>query len=97
MGTEGFAQVMARSMDGYLAMQSAFGRGMEQYLRALNLPTRADITGLGERVGQLEQRIEELTGLLATRESEALPAPSATPAPRRTAKTRAAAKRADRA
>ena len=60
MGTEAYAQLMARSMDGFLAMQSAFARSMEQYLRALNLPTRTDITQLGERIGMLEQRLDML-------------------------------------
>ena len=58
MGTPEFAQMMARSMDGYLAMQATFAKGMEQYLRALNLPTRTDITQLAERVALLEQKID---------------------------------------
>lgn len=61
MGTEAFGQMMSRSMDSYLTMQAGFSRGMEQYLRALNLPTRADIVQLGERVALLEQKIDSLT------------------------------------
>ena len=58
MGTDAFAQVMARSMDGYLAMQTTFAKGMEQYLRALNLPTRTDLNQIAERVALLEQKID---------------------------------------
>lgn len=60
MGTEAFGQMMSRSMDSYLTVQSTFSRGMEQYLRALNLPTRADIVQLAERVALLEQKIDTL-------------------------------------
>jgi polyhydroxyalkanoate synthesis regulator phasin len=68
MGTEAFAQTMARSMDGYLAMQANFARAMEQYLRALNIPTCTDLLQLAERIGMLEQRIADLTTALAGRD-----------------------------
>ena len=64
MGTDQFAQLMSRSMESYTAMQAAFARGMEQYLRAFNIPTRADIAQLAERVAMLEQKIDALTGAL---------------------------------
>jgi hypothetical protein len=85
MGTEGFAQMMARSMDGYLTLQASFARGMEQYLRALNIPTRTDITQLAERVGMLEEKIETLTGLI----NAARLADSAERAPARSSESRA--------
>lgn len=77
MGTEQFAQWLGRSMDGYLAMQNAVATGMEQHLRALNIPTRSDIAQLGERIGQLEQRIEELSALLVMEEPGTKPGRSA--------------------
>src|SRR5262245_23638515 len=64
MGTEAFAQVMARSMDGYAALQSGWTRGMEQYLKALNVPTRADLADLTARIGVLEQKIDNLAHAL---------------------------------
>lgn len=66
MGTNTFAQTMARSMDGYLALQANFGTAMEQYLRALNIPTRTDFAQLSERIGLLEQRIADLTAALGS-------------------------------
>ena len=60
MGTDQFAQLMSRSMESYTAMQAAFARGMEQYLRAFNIPTQSDIAQLSERLTALEQRIDAL-------------------------------------
>lgn len=61
MGTEAFAQMMARSTENYATAQAAFARGMEQYLHAMNMPTRADLAQLTERVTALEQRMDALT------------------------------------
>ena len=61
MGTEQFAQMMSRSMESYTAMQAAFARGMEQYLRAFNIPTQSDIAKLAERITALEHRLDALT------------------------------------
>ena len=85
MGTDAFAQTMARSMDGYLSLQSSLAKGMEQYLRALNIPTRTDIMALTERISQLEEKIEALTSAVDTAE----PAQSRERAPARPAETRA--------
>jgi hypothetical protein len=76
MGTEAFGQIMARSMDGFLSFQSTMASGMEQYLRAFNLPSRSDLTMLAERVAMLEQKIDALASLL---ERERLPARGDTP------------------
>ena len=60
MGTDQFAQFMSRSMETYTAIQATFARGIEQYLRALNIPTQTDIARLAERVTALERRIDAL-------------------------------------
>ena len=60
MGTDQFAQLMSRSMESYTAMQAAFARGMEQYLRAFNIPTQSDVAKLAERITALEQRLDTL-------------------------------------
>ena len=60
MGTEAFAQMMARQTEGYATMQAAFARGMESYLRALNIPTQTDLAQLAERVTALERRVDAL-------------------------------------
>ena len=61
MGTDAFAQMMARSMESSAAIQAAFARSMEPYLRALNIPTNADLARLTERLTMLEQRVDALT------------------------------------
>lgn len=61
MGSEPFAQAMARSMDTFLTLQAGYGRMMEQYLRVMNVPTRSDIVQLAERIGALEQQISDLS------------------------------------
>lgn len=58
MGTDAFAQSMARSMESNAAVQAAFARGMEQYLRLLGVPTQADLAKLAERLTALEQRLD---------------------------------------
>ncbi|MGD9892973.1 MAG: hypothetical protein AB7R89_15220 [Dehalococcoidia bacterium] len=65
MGTESFGQMMARSMESYITMQSTVARGMEQYLRSLNFPSRTDIVNLAERVAMLEQKIDAIAMSLA--------------------------------
>jgi polyhydroxyalkanoate synthesis regulator phasin len=64
MGTEAFGQIMARSIDSYIAMQSTLARGMEQYLRALNIPSRTDVVQLAERVAMLEHKIDAIAAAL---------------------------------
>lgn len=94
MGTEAFGQVMARSMDSYLSMQGAFARGMEQYLRALNIPTRTDVNQIAERVALLEQKIDTVAAMLGAEQAEAPGAShNGTERPRRTG--RKTGKRAD--
>jgi polyhydroxyalkanoate synthesis regulator phasin len=70
MGTEAFAQMMARSTESYATAQEAFARGMEQYLHAMNMPTRADLAQLAERVTALEQRMDALTSLMPANAAE---------------------------
>ena len=60
MATDQFAQFMSRSMETYTAVQATFARGVEQYLRALNIPTQTDIARLAERLTALERRIDAL-------------------------------------
>jgi hypothetical protein len=65
MGTESFGQMMARSMESYISMQSTIARGMEQYLRSLNFPSRTDIVNLAERVAMIEQKIDAIAMALS--------------------------------
>ena len=60
MGTEAFAQMMARQQESAAAMQATFARSMEPYLRAFNIPTQSDLATLAERVTALERRLDTL-------------------------------------
>jgi polyhydroxyalkanoate synthesis regulator phasin len=66
MGTEAYAQQLSRQMEDFTRMQASFARGMEQYLRSLNIPTQSDLAKLAERITALERRVDSLT---ADRES----------------------------
>ena len=63
MGTDAFAQTMGRSMELMLAMQSQLTEQFEATLRAWNLPTRSDLVAIGERLAQIEERLDRLTEL----------------------------------
>jgi len=60
MGTDAFAEMMARTTENYATAQAAFARGMEQYLHAMNMPTQSDLARLAERITALEQRFDSL-------------------------------------
>ncbi len=60
MGTEQFASMMGRYMEGYLAFQQSLTRNVERYMQTLNLPTRTDITALGERLAAIEAQLSAL-------------------------------------
>lgn len=69
MGSEAFAQSMGRSMETALMMQQRLAQQFESTLKAWNLPTRSDITALGERLAAIEERLEELAEKLEERPS----------------------------
>jgi Poly(R)-hydroxyalkanoic acid synthase subunit (PHA_synth_III_E) len=60
MGTEAFASMMGRYMEGYLAFQQSLARNVERYMQSLNLPTRTDITAIGERLASMEAQLSAL-------------------------------------
>lgn len=71
MGTEAFAESMGRSMETALMMQQRLAQQFEQTLKAWNLPTRSDVTALGERLAAIEERLEELAEKLEERPARA--------------------------
>lgn len=64
MGSEAFAATMGRGMEAFLALQERLTQQFEAMLKAWNLPTRADITSLGERLTEIEERLDRLTALI---------------------------------
>lgn len=78
MGSEAFAAMMGRSMETMLAFQSRLAQQFEATLKAWNLPTRSDITALGERLSLIEERLDRLAELI---EREGRPAARGKQAP----------------
>ena len=60
MGTEAFAGMMGRYMEGYLAFQQSLAHNVERYMQSLNLPTRTDITAMGERLASIESQLSAM-------------------------------------
>ena len=64
MGSEAFASVMGRSMETFLAMQNRLTQQFEATMKAWKVPTRADVTALGERLTAIEERLDRITELI---------------------------------
>lgn len=79
MSTEGFAQMMGRSLDVMLTAQGPVRKVAEQSvettLQALNLPTRSQVAGVAKQIMELEDRIEQLEDMLAAALRRLEPAP----------------------
>ena len=60
MGDERFSKGMGRYIQEALHTHRMFSDGMAQYLSNLNIPSRADVLDIGDRLGQIE---ETLAGL----------------------------------
>ena len=82
MATDEFSQAMGRMMDVYLNMQKNMNEVMGRYLQVINVPTRNDIMAIGERLSQIEDRLNQIEGALARM---SVPSASGTAAPRATA------------
>ena len=66
--SKGFADMMAQQMDSSLSaaqlMRRQVGDMMEQSLQQMNLPTRKDIVNLGERLTNIEMRLDDMEAKL---------------------------------
>jgi hypothetical protein len=64
MGTEAFAQGLGRTLDQFLLMSAparkAADQSIEASLQTLNLPSRAQMTGVAKQIVDLEERIEAI-------------------------------------
>ena len=77
MANDEFSGVMNQAMKLSLLMQQSLGSVMSVYLSALNIPTKAEVAALGERLQSIEFRLDRMTSLLETLAREARSAPSA--------------------
>ena len=60
MGDERFSKGMGRYIQEGLHTHRIFSDGMAQYLSSLNLPSRADVLDIGDRLGQIEDTLAAL-------------------------------------
>jgi hypothetical protein len=81
VNTEAYAQATAAMLDAWLTSSGPFRKAVEsamtQALVNLNMPTRADITSLAERLTNIEMRLDDLDAKLEEgRPGAAPPAPA---------------------
>jgi hypothetical protein len=68
MKTAEFSEAMNKATNLSVAAQNLFTQTFSKYLTAMNLPTLADISALGERLHAIEGRIEEIHLMLNDRQ-----------------------------
>ena len=82
MGSPQYTETQGRLMEMYLAMQKAMGEAMGRSLTALDIPTRTDVLGLGERLSAIEHRLSAIEVHLARLAEGAGTGDATAPAPR---------------
>lgn len=60
LGSEKFAQATGKYAQEAMHLHRMFNETMAQYLSAINVPSRSDLTELGERLGQVEDALAGL-------------------------------------
>lgn len=82
MGSDEYSSSMNSAMGATLKLQETMRQFMATYLASANLPSRAEVLAIGERVGGVETRLDRITALLeriAASPSGAAAAPAAAP------------------
>jgi hypothetical protein len=68
VNSEAYARATGQMLDTYLTVSAPFQRAIEtvmtRVLTQLNMPTRADVTGLAERLTNIELRLDDLDARL---------------------------------
>ena len=68
VNSEEYARATGALLDNYLTVSEPFRRVIErvmtQVLTQLNMPTRSDVTGLAERLTNIEMRLDDLDAKL---------------------------------
>jgi hypothetical protein len=80
MATDEYASAQSTMMSGLLRMQQMMASSMSTYLATMNLPSRADVVAIGDRLSSIEAL---LTRIAATLEAQSVGGrPEASPIPR---------------
>lgn len=64
MESEEFSRLMGQMTGASAGAKKAFGDFMERYLAAMNLPSRSELIDLGERLHNIEGRLNDIMSLL---------------------------------
>ena len=68
VNSDAYTQATSAILDSYLTMSQPFQRALEttmtRVLTGLNMPTRADVTSLAERLTNIELRLDDLDARL---------------------------------
>ena len=68
VNTDAYARVTGEMLDAWLSNSAPFRKAIEQamtkVLTSLNMPTRADVIGLAERLTNIEMRLDDLEAKL---------------------------------
>ena len=64
MGSEDFSRFVHQMTGASVGAKKAFGDFMEKYLAVMNLPSRSELTDLGERMHSIEGRLNDIMSLL---------------------------------
>jgi polyhydroxyalkanoic acid synthase PhaR subunit len=64
IGSEEFQQLSGRFLENYASFAKAFRRANEEYFKAIQLPTRSDITHVAELVVSLEEKVDKIEDAL---------------------------------
>ena len=88
MASDQFSGSVNGAMNLTLKMQQALAETMATYLTALNLPSKADVVAISERLASIESRLDRLvtvaeraTNLPAAAREDAVPMPPRTRKP----------------
>jgi polyhydroxyalkanoate synthesis regulator phasin len=69
VGTEDFSRVMNQATKFSMVAQQQFEKQMEQVLKAYNLPSKADIAAIQERLAAIEESLQQLTIALGRKDA----------------------------
>jgi hypothetical protein len=64
MGSDEYSSSMNGAMGATLKLQETMRQFMATYLASANLPSRAEVLGIAERLGGVETRLDRITALL---------------------------------
>ena len=88
MGSREFSRAMNQAGGASFGAQKTLGDLMERYLASMNLPSRAQLVGMGERLQAIEGQLAEIKSLLQRVHGDSAVGPGGAASPPRPPRTR---------